>query len=72
MDSVVKSCTQTKATTIALKTVETTTIKDLPLPPLPPRPLFSTLFLAFFPSKDKFQSNKIERGRDENIYCKII
>lgn len=38
MDSVVKSCTQTKATTIALKTVETTTIKDLPLPPLPPLP----------------------------------
>lgn len=36
MDSVVKSCTQTKATTIALKTVETTTIKDLPLPPSPP------------------------------------
>ena len=73
MDSVVKSCTQTKATTIALKTVETTTIKDLPPCPLfPPRPLFSTLFLAFFPSKDKFQSNKIEWGRDENIYCKII
>lgn len=60
MDSVVKSCTQTKATTIALKTVETTTIKDLPLPPSPP--LLNVVSSIFFSPKTNSKATKLNEG----------